>query len=170
MTVKLIRLVIRSIGIVILFGCSTAQSDVSVFVPTFNTATKVLLLIPGYNGSGEALLDARWKVFAEKHGLVLLAPTFKTTPEELRRGRGYYYPEQGSGAEVERMLAQGKQESGVQTDKILIFGFSAGAHFAHRFAMWKPERVKAFVAYSAAWWSEPTETLRGVPALIICGE
>jgi predicted esterase len=83
---------------------------------------------------------------------------------------GYYYPEQGSGAEVERMLEQVGKETGVQTDKILIFGFSAGAHFAHRFALWKPERVKAFVAYSAAWWSEPTEALREVPALIVCGE
>ena len=68
------------------------------------------------------------------------------------------------------MLEQVKRETGVHTDKILIFGFSAGVHFAHRFALWKPERVKAFVAYSAAWWSEPTEALRDVPALIVCGE
>ena len=130
----------------------------------------VLLLIPGYNGSGEAMLDYRWKAFAEKHRLVLLAPTFKTSPEELQRGRGYYYPEQGSGAEVERMLQQVGRETGVSTEKVLIFGFSAGAHFAHRFALWKPDRVRAFVAYSAAWWSEPTAALRTVPALIVCGE
>jgi pimeloyl-ACP methyl ester carboxylesterase len=141
MTVKLIRHALGIIGIVILLGCSTAQSDVSIVVPTSNTATKLLLLVPGYNGSSEAMLDERWKTFAEKHGLVLLALTFKTTPEELQRGRGYYYPEQGSGAEVERMLEQVGKETGVQTDKILIFGFSAGAHFAHRFALWKPERV-----------------------------
>lgn len=140
------------------------------WVPNRTLPSGILLLIPGYNGSGEAMMDARWKAFAEKHGLVLLAPTFKTTPEELQRGRGYYYPEQGSGAEVERMLEQVGKETGVQTDKILIFGFSVGAHFAHRFALWKPQRVKAFVAYSAAWWSEPTEALREVPALIVCGE
>jgi pimeloyl-ACP methyl ester carboxylesterase len=52
----------------------------------------------------------------------------------------------------------------------MFFGFSAGAHFSHRFALWKPERVKAFVAYSAAWWSEPTPSLKTVPALILCGE
>lgn len=170
MAVNLICLVLRSIGIVILLGSSTAQSDVSDFVPTSKTAAMVLLLIPGYNGSGEAMMDARWKAFAEKHGLILLAPTFKTTPEELQQGRGYYYPEQGSGAEVERLLEQVGKETGVKTDKILIFGFSAGAHFGHRFALWKPKRVKAFVAYSAAWWSEPTEALREVSALIVCGE
>lgn len=29
----------------------------------------VLLLIPGYNGSWEAMTGERWKAFAEKHGL-----------------------------------------------------------------------------------------------------
>ena len=151
-------------------SCAATPTLWSVYTSPVATFESVLLLIPGYNGSGEAMLDDRWKAFAEKHGLVLLAPTFKTSPEELQRGCGYYYPEQGSGAEVERMLQQVRRETGVSTEKILIFGFSAGAHLAHRFALWKPERVKAFVAYSAAWWSEPTEVLRDVPALIMCGE
>jgi predicted esterase len=72
--------------------------------------------------------------------------------------------------QLERHLAETARMTGVNTGRILIFGFSAGAHFAHRFALWKPERVKAFVAYSAAWWSPPTEELRDVPALILCGE
>ncbi len=53
---------------------------------------------------------------------------------------------------------------------MLFFGFSAGSHFAHRFALWKPQRVKAFVAYSAGWWSEPTARVKKVPALVMCGE
>jgi len=130
----------------------------------------VLLLVPGYNGSGEAMLDARWKAFAEKHKVLLVAPTFFSPPDEIQARRGYYYPELGSGEEVERLLAKVTADTGVNTDQISIFGFSAGAHFAHRFALWKPERVTAFVAYSAAWWSEPTEALKSVPALILCGE
>ena len=150
--------------------CSEIGTPWKAYTARTAAPTSVLLLIPGYNGSGEAMLDDRWKAFAEKHRLVLLAPTFKTSPEELQRGRGYYYPEQGSGAEVERMLQQVGRETGVSTEKVLIFGFSAGAHFAHRFDLWRPERVKAFVAYSAAWWSEPTAALRTVPAMIVCGE
>lgn len=131
----------------------------------------VLLLIPGYNGSGEKILDDRWKRFADEHSLVLLAPTFTSTnnPQELRT-KGYYYPEQGSGAVMEEALSEVHRRTGAPVDKILIFGFSAGAHLAHRFALWKPERIGAFVAYSAGWWSDPTSTLRGVPALIMCGE
>ena len=130
----------------------------------------VLLLVPGYNGSGRTMLDERWSRFTDEQALVLLAPTFQTTPELLKKEKGYYYPEQGSGEQVEKALVEIRGKLGVKADKVLIFGFSAGAHFAHRFALWKPERVRAFVAYSAAWWSEPKATLRDVPALIMCGE
>ena len=117
--------------------------------------TGVLLLVPGYDGSGSAMLDERWCRFADEHALVLLAPMFQTNPEQLKKGQGYYYPGQGSGGQVEMALAEIRGKLGVKTDRVLIFGFSAGAHFAHRFALWKAERVKAFVAYSAAWWSDP---------------
>ena len=131
----------------------------------------VLLLVPGYNGSGEAMLDERWRRFADQNSLILLAPTFKNSnPQELHENRGYYYPEQGSGEEVENALAEVHRRTGVQVDHILIFGFSAGDHFAHRFALWKPDQVKSFVAYSAGWWSDPNESLHNVPALIMCGE
>ncbi len=128
--------------------------------------TGVLVLVPGYNGDGEKMLDARWKEFAAKNSLVLLAPTFHAEGKENNEGKGYYYPEQGSGEVMEKALAEVKRRTGVATDQVLFFGFSAGAHYVHRFALWRPQRVKAFVAYSAGWWSEPTARLKNVPALV----
>jgi len=133
-------------------------------------STGVLVLVPGYNGKGEQILDARWKAFATKHNLVLLAPTFHAEGKENNEGKGYYYPEQGSGEVMEKALKEVEKRTGAETEKVLFFGFSAGAHYVHRFALWKPQRVKAFVAYSAAWWSEPTARVRNVPGLILCGE
>ena len=133
-------------------------------------AGQVLLLIPGYNGSGQQMFTPQWKVFANQYHLILLAPTFTTSMEELKKRQGYYYPDQWSGEATEDALTELGRRENVPTDKILIFGFSAGAHFAHRFALWKPDQVKAFVAYSAAWWDDPTEKLANVPALIMCGE
>lgn len=130
----------------------------------------VLLLVPGYNGDGMGMLSAEWQAFAERHGVVLLAPSFRTSPQELGRREGYYYPEQGSGRAVERALAELRQRTPVRTTQIFLFGFSAGAHFAHRFARWKPEMVGAFAAGGAAWWDEPDAALRKVPAFIFCGE
>jgi len=134
------------------------------------TAEQILLLVPGYNGSGPQMFNPQWKDFASKHHLVLFAPTFTTSPEEVKSHQGYYYPEQWSGEATEKALTELCQRETASPDKIMIFGFSAGAHFAHRFALWRPGRVKAFVAYSAAWWDDPTEKLANVPALIMCGE
>jgi pimeloyl-ACP methyl ester carboxylesterase len=142
-----------------------------VFLPSgISRDSPILLLVPGYNGSGREMLDAGWTKFAQNHGVVLLSPTFETSLAELQAAKGYYYPEQWSGAVVEEALRELGLREGIVPGRILIFGMSAGAHFAHRFALWKPERVKAFVAYSAGWWSDPTEKLAGMPALIMCGE
>ena len=135
-----------------------------------NAAVGVLLLVPGFNGSGQAMLGGRWAKFADECGLLLLAPTFHATAEEVHERRGYYYPELWSGPVLELALTELAQRAGIKNGKILIFGFSAGAHVAHRFALWKPERVKAFIASSAAWWDPPSEKLQQVPALIMCGE
>ncbi len=121
------------------------------------------------------MISEAWSEFADREGLVLVAPTFKTTKDEAHSCKGYYYPAQWSGEvvlEAVRRIADAKKENAVEieTEKILIFGFSAGAHFAHRFALWKPDRVRAFAAYSAAWWDGPTVAARNVPGLIMCGE
>ena len=79
----------------------------------------LLLLIPGHNGSGAAMLDERWRQFADQHQLVLLAPTFiSSNPEELHHHQGYYYPAVGSGAAIEAALAETHQRIWMRTDKI----------------------------------------------------
>ncbi len=144
-------------------------------MPSYAKSFRILVLVPGYNGDGKAMIDAAWSEFADREGLVLVTPTFKTTKEEVHSGKGYYYPALWSGEvvlEAVRRIAESEKEKGIEidTEKIFIFGFSAGAHFAHRFALWKPGRVGAFAAYSAAWWGEPTKEARSVPGLIMCGE
>lgn len=134
---------------------------------------KVLLLVPGYNQSGKAAFfakDSEWLKFAEGERLILLTPTFQTSPEELARREGYYYSAQWSGAAAEEALRQLSQKFPVDVQRIGLFGISAGAHFGHRFAEWNPDRVRAFAAYSAGWWDPPTDRLAKVPALIMCGE
>lgn len=133
-------------------------------------ALQILVLIPGYNGSGRGMMDKRWRQFATDNQLALLAPDFRHDDVESIKNKGYYYPEQGSGGIMKRALAEAEKRTGADADKALFCGFSAGAHFCHRFAMWAPNRVKAFVAYSAGWWSDPNPPLKKIPALIMCGE
>lgn len=140
--------------------------------PSGGAPKGVLLLVPGCNGDGRAMLaeTGPWARFADEMHLVLVGPSFKTTLEEVHSRRGYYYPELGSGEATLAALEKIRAATGVREERLLIFGFSAGAHFAHRFALWKPEKVKAFVAYSAGWWDPPTAGLARTPGLILCGE
>jgi pimeloyl-ACP methyl ester carboxylesterase len=132
----------------------------------------MLLLVSGCNGDGRSMLNdtGTWARFADEAHLVLVGPTFKTTMEEVHSRHGYYYPELWSGEATLKALEQIRSQTGVQSDKVFVFGFSAGAHFAHRFALWRPDKVAAFVAYSAGWWDAPKATLRNTPGLIMCGE
>jgi pimeloyl-ACP methyl ester carboxylesterase len=132
----------------------------------------VLVVVPGFNGDGRDWLrdGGGWAEFAEQEKLVLVAPTFKTNEEEIHARHGYYYPEEWSGKATLETLDRIHRETGVDVRKVLLFGYSAGAHFTHRFANWRPDRVRAFVAYSAGWWDAPSPALRGVPALVMCGE
>ncbi len=152
------------------FGAEAVRFDGRWPKPGPRRAPQVLLLVPGSNGLGEAMLTPDWARFADRHGLVLLAPTFRVSPAELKRREGYYYPARGSGAVVERALDAVAERGKARVGRIFIFGFSAGAHFGHRFALWRPSRVAAFAAGAAGWWDAPTEAAATVPALIFCGE
>ena len=90
--------------------------------------------------------------------------------QEIRSGRGYYNAGIWSGRAALEATDAISARAGLQPKPILIFGFSAGAHFAQTFLLWNPGRVRAFVTYSAAWWQPPEERLKGVPGLIMCGE
>ncbi len=137
---------------------------------------RVLLLVPGMNGVGRGMLTRDWCRFADDARLVLFAPSFRTTEAEIRTDRGYYYPDQWSGRVTEQALAELERREAADVARIFLFGISAGAHFTHRFVLWNPKRVQAFVAYSAAWWDNPArkipERAAGLlpPGLIMCGE
>ena len=131
----------------------------------------VLLLVPGFNGDGRMFLqEPIWTHFADQEDLILVSPSFHTTLEEIQANEGYYNPKLWSGDATLSALDKIAAKTGAKTDRILIFGFSAGAHFTNGFVLWKPERVKAFVCYSAAWWQAPTAALHDLPGLVMCGE
>lgn len=132
---------------------------------------QVLFLVPGVNGDGTTFLNETvWTQFADRHNLLLIGPSFLSNQEEIQSRKGYYHPELWSGQATLDAVTQIELQAGIKIEKLYIFGFSGGAHFTHRFANWQPDKVAAFVAYSAGWWDAPVPGLRQVPALIMCGE
>lgn len=127
----------------------------------------VLVLCPGYNSNGEELITQKeWSEYARKNALGLVELSFASDGSLLQRGKGYYYPAQGSG----ELLLYGLQKIYGRDLPILLYGFSGGAHFTSRFAEWKPDRVLAWCAYSAAWWNEPEKSPSMPPGIVVCGD
>lgn len=127
----------------------------------------VLLLCPGFNGNGEELVrQPAWQSFARANRLGLCAISFASPAEDISY-RGYYLAAQGSGDVLLRGI-----RSGFGADlPVLAYGFSGGAHFTASLVNWKPGRVLAWCAYSAAWWEEPQKHPEASPpGIVACGD
>jgi len=129
----------------------------------------VLVLCPGMNGDGAFFFnESPWMDFAAAHNLGVIAIAFKSDADAMygEAREGYYWPEQGSG---DALLGAIRKTYG-EVVPILIYGFSGGAHFASRFAEWKPDRVIAWAAYSAQFWDSPHPSETNPPGIVACGE
>lgn len=135
-------------------------------VSTNSTFAGVLVLSPGMNGNGGGLLsDSDWVRFARRNDLLMVGISFASECDDLENGRGYYYASKGSGA----ALLNGLAEANGDGIPLYMYGFSGGAHFTSRFVMWRPQAVRAWCAYSAAWWDEPSSG-KGLPlGIVACG-
>jgi hypothetical protein len=127
----------------------------------------ILVLSPGYDENGiDWIQNPLWRKFAQDHNLDLVGLSFASDGGLLRKGRGYYYPRQGSG----QLLLDALNHEFDPGVPLLLYGFSGGAHFTSGFAEWKPERVIGWCAYSAEWWDKPVLGDSGPPGLVACGE
>ena len=138
---------------------------------------RVLFICPVHNGNG---LDAikglrqtkRLIETAEERRWYVLSVTFNQGKADVHdRKTFYYYPEAWSGKAVLDALEQVKRKySNVDTDAILLQGFSGGAQFVHRLAIWAPERVVAVAVNSTSWFDAPKATSCQTAWLLTIGE
>ncbi|OPX40261.1 MAG: hypothetical protein B1H11_00525 [Desulfobacteraceae bacterium 4484_190.1] len=93
--------------------------------------------------------------FAERYGVVLVAPLFPKTyfRDYQRLGRN------GRGRRADRALNRILTEVGFLTganiDKLYMFGYSGGGQFVHRYAMAYPKRTARIVVAAAGWYTFP---------------
>lgn len=58
------------------------------------------------------------------------------------------------------LLDEAAETTGGRVRAANLLGFSGGGQFVHRFAMARPERVRAFAVSSAGWYTFPNEAAR----------
>lgn len=129
------------------------------YVPRSLTAgAPVFVAVHGVSRSAAPYAEL-FAPIAEQQRTVLVAPLFEQHrfPDYQRLGR----VGRGERADVmlDRVLAEVQQLTGARTGKILLFGYSGGGQFAHRYMMAFPERVERLVVGAAGWYTFPDPTL-----------
>jgi pimeloyl-ACP methyl ester carboxylesterase len=105
----------------------------------------VLALVHGSDRRPQQLRD-EFAAFCEEHGCIAVAPLFPAGIEAPEEFDGYKYLGGGDlryDHVLLAMLDEVRAVYGADTGRFLLFGFSGGAHFAHRFALLHPARLLA---------------------------
>lgn len=113
-----------------------------------------IVLIHGTGGNAQEELD-RFRTTAEatlSFNVLLIAPQFETPYQFLLPRADRVLLDALDQAKAEHELA----------DRIMLYGFSGGAQFAHRFTMRHPEEVMSCVALAAGCWTDPSGTASGM--------
>ena len=129
------------------------------FVPTGTSAPRTILLaLHGIGQVGDSL-GGQLMTFAQEQNWIVVAPTIDygewREPERLALAEARVLPQ------VLDVVDHARRELGVATrERIVVFGFSRGAHAAARLGLLYPNRVVAIAAASGSAYTLPTATAR----------
>jgi poly(3-hydroxybutyrate) depolymerase len=150
-------------------------ADFRVWIPQgAKTIRAVLVLTPGSNGDGRnEVMDAAWETFAIEHSLALVGVSLRDKPP-IGIFEDYVDVARGSGAAFLTAMRNFATQSGhseLATAPVLLWGMSAGGEFNYEMALWRPERVVAFIVNKGGiyWHALASPEARAVPAILFVG-
>jgi dienelactone hydrolase len=139
------------------------------------TVRGVVVLVPGSNGDGRSQVeDPIWRDFAARHGLALLGVHLTDAPHAQMFIERYVDVGKGSGQALLESLERFAERSAhpeLASAPLFLWGMSAGGQFNYEFAMWKPERVAAFVVNKGGiyYTAQAPEASQKVPGFFFIG-
>ena len=135
----------------------------------------VLVLVPGSNGDGRNMAqDTIWQAYASKNRLAIVACRFTDKKHDQGYIEDYVNVSHGSGQALLDAINHFAARSGhaeIASAPLLLWGMSAGGQFDYEMAVWKPERVAAFIVNKGGIYYTaltPRET-RAIPAMLFIG-
>ncbi len=127
------------------------------YVPSYGAeGLPVLVAVHGISHRAKEQVRA-FRYFAERYGFVVIAPLFcrKNFPAYQRLGVSKQTVPCYSDVALNTLLDEVTEETGAITEKVYLFGYSAGGQFVHRYAMAYPHRAHAVVTGAAGWYTFP---------------
>ncbi len=124
------------------------------FVPSPATSVGLLVLVHGQARSVERLVNA----FAPAAGLAgfsVVAPIFSEAQHRGYQRLSATTGPLGAAHCLNAVCDDVSRRLGTDPQPFAIVGYSAGAQFAHRYAMAYPSRVKRLIVAGAGWYTMP---------------
>lgn len=123
-----------------------------------NGKIPVIVAIPGLSGRGEGFVSQEMRDFAVKEHFMIIAPSFVWDQANWNSNTSYQYPEAWSGNALIQIIDKVKEKHGISASQLHLFGFSAGAQYALRFANWRPDLCASCAAHGSGGTVIPTKT------------
>lgn len=157
-------------------GSNYNEASFRLWLPDSSESIRaVLVLVPGSNGDGrDQVATQLWQRLAKDQGLALVGLYMTDKAHADMFIEHYVDVAGGSGDALLQALAELGSLSGhpeIDTAPLLLWGMSAGGEFNYEFALWKPERVAAFVVNKGGIYYSAlaAKTARSVPGLFFIG-
>jgi len=126
--------------------------------------SRLLIYFGGRNTTGEAeVYNQSWGAWCDKNGVFLIVPSYKND--------NYWEPQKWSGKALLEALTQLKKKyPNICDDKLLFYGYSAGAQCSNLFPAWIPNKTRAYVSHACGVFHKPNERMKNVAGLLTCGD
>lgn len=124
------------------------------FPAGLHAASPVIVSVHGISMNAAEHM-VRMRQIGEEVGAAIIAPCFRTTLYPRYQQLQDRQTGVRSDLALIDILADMRRQSGVETPRIHISGFSGGAQFAHRFAFYHADLVASCVSCSAGWYTFP---------------
>lgn len=139
----------------------------TLYVPTTVAVGPDTRIIVSVHGTGrmQALYRDLFAGFCEAHNCIVIAPLFPANVLQDGELNGYKYIQEGPIRYdwiIMDIIAEVRERYGARADRVLMFGFSGGGHFTHRFTLLHPDRILAasvgapgsvtLLDFDRPWW------------------
>ena len=155
-------------------GVNYDKADFRLWLPPeAGPVRAIVLLVPGSNGDArDETSDAAWQAFAVKHRLALVG--VHLTDKQRSAFEEYANVSKGSGQAIFDTIAKlgtSAHHPELASAPLFLWGMSAGGEVNYELAVWKPERVAAFVANKGGiyYTALASKAARSVPGLLFIG-